>query len=135
MDVRRGPHRSAGRAVHDGIGRRRAHGARGRLPADRNTAASPACTPVPDELLLFLNLDLLAAARHESIPSELLAMVGAAGLLPRNVAVEFLEARLEEVARFGALAAELRHLGFLVVLDDVGAGHSNLNRIPLFGTT
>ena len=56
----------------------------------------------------------------------------AAGLLPRNVAVEFLEARLEEVARFGALAAELRQLGFLVVLDDVGAGHSNLDRIPLF---
>jgi EAL domain-containing protein (putative c-di-GMP-specific phosphodiesterase class I) len=86
----------------------------------------------PDELLLFLNLDLLAVACHESIPSDLLAMVRAAGLLPRNVAVEFLEARLEEVARFGALAAELRQLGFLVVLDDVGAGHSNLDRIPLF---
>jgi EAL domain-containing protein (putative c-di-GMP-specific phosphodiesterase class I) len=86
----------------------------------------------PDELLLFLNLDLAATARHETLPADLLALVRAASLLPRNVAVEFLEARLEEVARFGALAAELRKLGFLVVLDDVGAGHSNLDRIPLF---
>ena len=86
----------------------------------------------PDELLLFLNLDLEASERHETIPTQLLGLVRDAGLLPRNVAVEFLEARLEEVARFGALAAELRRLGFLVVLDDVGAGHSNLDRIPLF---
>ena len=46
--------------------------------------------------------------------------------------MEFLEARLEDVGRFGALADALREHGFLVVLDDVGAGHSNLDRIPLF---
>ena len=55
-----------------------------------------------------------------------------ANLLPRNIAVEFLEARFEDVGRFGALADALREHGFLVVLDDVGAGHSNLDRIPLF---
>jgi len=85
----------------------------------------------PDELLLFLNLDL-ASDDHARLPAALEAMVRGAGLQPRNVAVEFLEARLEDVARFGALAAALRARGFLVVLDDVGAGHSNLDRIPLF---
>lgn len=86
----------------------------------------------PDELLLFLNLDLATTTRHETLPAELGALVRGANLLPRNIAVEFLEARLEDVGRFGALAQELRRQGFLVVLDDVGAGHSNLNRIPLF---
>ena len=86
----------------------------------------------PDELLLFLNLDLATTTHHENLPAELGALVRGANLLPRNVAVEFLEARLEDVGRFGELAQELRRQGFLVVLDDVGAGHSNLDRIPLF---
>lgn len=85
-----------------------------------------------DELLLFLNLELGATEDHESLPGELDALVRASGLLPRNVAVEFLEARLEDIGRFGTLAAALRKRGFLVVLDDVGTGHSNLDRIPLF---
>ena len=46
--------------------------------------------------------------------------------------MEFLEARLDNIARFAALATGLRKRGFLVVMDDVGAGHSNLDRIPLF---
>jgi EAL domain-containing protein (putative c-di-GMP-specific phosphodiesterase class I) len=86
----------------------------------------------PDELLLFLNLDLGATDDHQELPSALERLVRDAHLLPRNVAVEFLEARLEDVGRFGALAEALRAQGFLVVLDDVGAGHSNLDRIPLF---
>jgi EAL domain-containing protein (putative c-di-GMP-specific phosphodiesterase class I) len=87
----------------------------------------------PDELLLFLNLDLAAAAAdHQELPAALAALVRGSNLLPRNVAVEFLEARLEDVGRFGAMADALREHGFLVVLDDVGAGHSNLDRIPLF---
>ena len=86
----------------------------------------------PDELLLFLNLDLAATDDHDDLPAALAALVRDANLLPRNIAVEFLEARFEDVGRFGALADALREHGFLVVLDDVGAGHSNLDRIPLF---
>jgi EAL domain-containing protein (putative c-di-GMP-specific phosphodiesterase class I) len=88
--------------------------------------------PRPDELLLFLNLDLGATDDHQELPATLERLVREANLLPRNIAVEFLEARLEDVGRFGALAEALRAQGFLVVLDDVGAGHSNLDRIPLF---
>src|SRR6187551_1293712 len=51
----------------------------------------------PDELLLFLNLDLAAdAADPRALPAALAALVRDADLLPRNVAVEFLEARLED---------------------------------------
>jgi EAL domain-containing protein (putative c-di-GMP-specific phosphodiesterase class I) len=86
----------------------------------------------PDELLLFLNLDLVGQPNPEAVPAELEALLAAASVAPSSVAVEFLEARLDDVGRFGALAAGLRERGFLVVLDDVGAGHSNLDRIPLF---
>ncbi|HVU52531.1 MAG TPA: EAL domain-containing protein [Polyangia bacterium] len=90
----------------------------------------------PDELLLFLNLDvnldLAGPERPESLPEELEGLVARRGVAPTSVAVEFLEARLDDVARFASLAAALRARGFLVVLDDVGAGHSNLDRIPLF---
>jgi EAL domain-containing protein (putative c-di-GMP-specific phosphodiesterase class I) len=86
----------------------------------------------PDELLLFLNLDLVGQPNPEDLPGDLEALVRASGIAPSHVAIEFLEARLDDVARFGALAAALRERGFLVVLDDVGAGHSNLDRIPLF---
>jgi EAL domain-containing protein (putative c-di-GMP-specific phosphodiesterase class I) len=86
----------------------------------------------PDELLLFLNLDLVGQPNPESLPEELERLVVRAGVATTSVAVEFLEARLDDVARFATLAAGLRARGFLVVLDDVGAGHSNLDRIPLF---
>ena len=86
----------------------------------------------PDELLLFLNLDLVGQPEPEALPEELEHLVTARGVSPTSVAVEFLEARLDDVARFAALASALRARGFLVVLDDVGAGHSNLDRIPLF---
>src|SRR6185369_13840173 len=85
----------------------------------------------PEELLLFLNLDLTAMTKPSALSAELEALIRAPGLDPRNVGVEFLESRLDDVGRFGELATALRQRGFLVVLDDVGAGHSNLDRIPL----
>jgi EAL domain-containing protein (putative c-di-GMP-specific phosphodiesterase class I) len=85
----------------------------------------------PDELLLFLNLDLTGMTKPSVLSAELEALIRAPGLDPRNVGVEFLESRLDDVGRFGELATALRQRGFLVVLDDVGAGHSNLDRIPL----
>jgi EAL domain-containing protein (putative c-di-GMP-specific phosphodiesterase class I) len=84
-----------------------------------------------DDLLLFLNLDLASTVSPEASAADLQSLVYGAGLQPRSVAVEFLEARFDDAGRFGALAAALRGRGFLMALDDVGAGHSNLDRIPL----
>jgi EAL domain-containing protein (putative c-di-GMP-specific phosphodiesterase class I) len=86
----------------------------------------------PDELLLFLNLDLTSMSKPSALSAQLETLIRTPGLNPRNVGVEFLESRLDDVGRFGELASALRERGFLVVLDDVGAGHSNLDRIPLF---
>ena len=75
------------------------------VPADRGAELRGAARSRPDELLLFLNLDL---GRDRAITTicrrRWRRWCARAGLLPRNVAVEFLEARLEDVGRFGALA-------------------------------
>ena len=116
-------------------------GRRGRALGRRSRASSRAACHIetftrldarPDELLLFLNLDLVGQPNPEQLPEDLERLVTGAGVAPTSVAVEFLEARLDDAARFASLAAALRARGFLVVLDDVGAGHSNLARIPLF---
>jgi EAL domain-containing protein (putative c-di-GMP-specific phosphodiesterase class I) len=85
-----------------------------------------------DDVLLFLNLDVAAGANPDATAAELQAMVYGAGLQPCQVAVEFLEARFDDPSRLAALASVLKRVGFLMALDDVGAGHSNLDRVPLF---
>ncbi len=85
-----------------------------------------------EDVLLFLNLDVAANVSPDAAAAELQALVYGAGLQPCQVAVEFLEARFDDPSQLAALATALRRLGFLMALDDVGAGHSNLDRIPLF---
>jgi EAL domain-containing protein (putative c-di-GMP-specific phosphodiesterase class I) len=85
-----------------------------------------------DDVLLFLNLDVVSSAKPDVTAAELQALVYGAGLQPSQVAVEFLEARFDDPAMLAALAVALRRVGFLMALDDVGAGHSNLDRIALF---
>ena len=58
----------------------------------------------PEELLLFLNLDLTGMTKPSALSAELEALIRAPGLDPRNVGVEFLESRLDDVGRFGELA-------------------------------
>ncbi len=85
-----------------------------------------------EDVLLFLNLDVAAGANPDATSAELQALVYGAGLQPGQVAVEFLEARFDDPSMLAELAVALRRVGFLMALDDVGAGHSNLDRIPLF---
>lgn len=83
----------------------------------------------PEELVLFLNLDVPAHRTPTAIAEDLLSFITAQRLAPGRVAVEILETRFSDMARLRALTALLRERGFLIVLDDVGAGHSNLDRV------
>jgi EAL domain-containing protein (putative c-di-GMP-specific phosphodiesterase class I) len=85
----------------------------------------------PSDLVLFLNLSLSAMGDNEATAGTLQEIVRAAGLQPRQVAVEILEAEIDDMLQLCELIASFRNAGFLIVLDDVGAGHSNLDRIPL----
>ncbi|HWE92399.1 MAG TPA: EAL domain-containing protein [Tepidisphaeraceae bacterium] len=87
--------------------------------------------PAGEEKLLFLNYDPTLGDDGAATAEGLLAQVRRLGLEPSRVAVEVLESRFEDAQLLKKSLDRLRERGFLLVLDDVGAGHSNLDRIPL----
>jgi len=99
------------------------------LNFDANSADA---TPTTDggSGLLFLNFDASVERHIEPAAAALMEKVRRVGLDPRSVAIEILESQFEDVDRLKHLAQSLHDCGFLLVLDDVGAGHSNLDRIP-----
>jgi EAL domain-containing protein (putative c-di-GMP-specific phosphodiesterase class I) len=83
----------------------------------------------PDQIL-FLNLASWPLSDAEA-PEDLGRAVEAAGLLRSQIAIEILESRVDSAEALQEVTNRLRGAGFLVVLDDVGTGHSNLDRILL----
>jgi EAL domain-containing protein (putative c-di-GMP-specific phosphodiesterase class I) len=69
---------------------------------------------------------LEGASGAEQLVREELEM----GVSPSRVALEFLESALSDVVKLEEFCRAARRAGFLVALDDVGTGHSNLERIP-----
>lgn len=100
------------------------------LNFDANSASA---TPTIDggSGLLFLNFDASVERNIEPAAAALMQKVRRVGLDPRGVAIEILESQFEDLDRLKHLAESLHECGFLLVLDDVGAGHSNLDRIPI----
>jgi len=86
--------------------------------------------PYADQLILFLNLDLSLSAGPDDA-SQLAAAARHWGLTPNRIVVEVLESRFEDTDALTTMMIRFRQRGFLLALDDMGAGHSNLNRVPL----
>jgi EAL domain-containing protein (putative c-di-GMP-specific phosphodiesterase class I) len=84
-----------------------------------------------EELILFINFDSQSLEHDESALDHLLKLLSANRLSPRNVAIEIIESAFEDTARLQILMESFRRQGFLIVLDDVGTGYSNLDRVPL----
>jgi len=82
-------------------------------------------------LLLFLNTGGWLTSPHVDPVAHLRESTRRAGLPPSSVAVEILEARIDDLDRLTRLVSRLREAGFLLALDDVGSGHSNLDRISV----
>ncbi len=82
------------------------------------------------EPVLSLNADtslVLAGARG----AEVLASDAAdRGVAPSSIAIEILESAFSDSRELERFCRAARALGFLLALDDVGTGHSNLERIP-----
>lgn len=85
----------------------------------------------PQDLILFLNFDAGALEKDPAGLDDLLKHMQNAKLSPRNVAVEILESAIHDLPQLCGLLNVFRTYGFLLVLDDVGAGHSNLDRVPM----
>jgi len=85
----------------------------------------------PEDLILFLNFNAAALEQDRDSMNDLLEQVRTNGLDPRSVAIEILESAFTDTEHLKGVMEEFRDRGFLLVLDDIGAGHSNLDRIPM----
>jgi EAL domain-containing protein (putative c-di-GMP-specific phosphodiesterase class I) len=81
----------------------------------------------------FLSLNFEASVIDQGVAGSgaLLRQVTDAGLKPSSIALEIIESDVKNLNELQKFIQTYRDYGFMIALDDVGAGHSNLNRIPL----
>ncbi|GAB6089939.1 EAL domain-containing protein [Spirochaeta dissipatitropha] len=81
--------------------------------------------------LLFVNIDLGNVREVPGAFRFLQQQVANAGLSPEQIAIEIVESRVSNADILTDFVSTYRDAGFLIVLDDFGADHSNLDRILL----
>ncbi|EAU53985.1 sensory protein, containing eal-domain [Mariprofundus ferrooxydans PV-1] len=79
--------------------------------------------------LLFLNIDVSALDDADSVAGWIIEQVKINGLANSQVALEIVESKVESTAKLIDFVNRHRQAGFLIVLDDFGESHSNLNRV------
>ena len=81
------------------------------------------------QVILFINFDPASLIAGAVGPDGLIEQVERLGIDPRNVAIEILETAFGDADRMRESITRFKRSGFLVVLDDVGIGQSNFDRI------
>jgi EAL domain-containing protein (putative c-di-GMP-specific phosphodiesterase class I) len=82
------------------------------------------------DLLLFLNLDTTII--DDVGGSNYLNMqVAQNGIREQNIVIEINESKAQHMSGLTEFVSTYKNYGFLIALDDVGAGFSNMNRITL----
>ena len=84
-----------------------------------------------EDLMLFLNFDTSILDRGVTGSGHLQNLVDNFGINPGNVVLEIVESNVRDIHALKKFIKIHRNKGFLIALDDVGNGHSNLNRIPM----
>ncbi len=81
----------------------------------------------------FLSLNFESSVIDQGVvgSGNIIQQVTSLGLKPENIALEIIESQVEDIKELQNFVRTYRGYGFLIALDDVGSGHSNLNRIPL----
>ncbi|CAG4895040.1 EAL domain-containing protein [Paraburkholderia saeva] len=77
---------------------------------------------------LFLNVHP-GALTDPYLAAALLANLRRLDLPPRRIVLEVLEQRADDLERLADAVRQFRERGFLIALDDFGAGHSNVERV------
>lgn len=80
------------------------------------------------DLLLFLNLDT-AIIDEVGGSNYLCEQVRHSGISPKNIVIEINESKALDTRGLTQFVATYKKMGFLIALDDVGAGFSNMDRI------
>lgn len=83
------------------------------------------------DLILSLNVDGYSIDSEVARSSFLLHKVKEFGISPNNVLIEIVESRARDTDALEEFVSNARKNGFLIAIDDVGVGHSNLDRVPL----
>ncbi|MFT3924849.1 MAG: EAL domain-containing protein [Myxococcales bacterium] len=86
--------------------------------------------PIAQRPILSLNTDTALILEGERGAERVASEATEAGVDPASVALEILEYAQPDSMQLEAFCKRARQLGFLLALDDVGTGHSNLERIP-----
>ncbi|MFW5730542.1 MAG: EAL domain-containing protein [Desulfonatronovibrionaceae bacterium] len=81
------------------------------------------------EILLFINFDTSMVDKGIVGSGNFLRMARKCGINTSNIVIELVESRVRDVESLLKFISMYRSLGFLIALDDFGAGHSNLERI------
>ncbi len=82
------------------------------------------------DLILFVNVDGSSLSRSAAESTALILMTEEHGIPPERVVIEIIESKIDDAAALQRFVAAHRKRGFLIALDDMGTGHSNLERIP-----
>jgi EAL domain-containing protein (putative c-di-GMP-specific phosphodiesterase class I) len=90
--------------------------------------ASGQCGRTP---LLFLNFDTSLLDQGVAGSGFLRKQVSQLNIPPSQVIIEIVENQVKDIAALGRFIHDYRNQGFIIALDDVGAGYSNFDRITI----
>ncbi|MEF2230961.1 MAG: EAL domain-containing protein [Pseudodesulfovibrio sp.] len=82
-------------------------------------------------VMLSMNIDASCINEDTRGSNHLLKLVKQYGVSPNNVIIEIIESRCGDLDALMDFVQFYRKKNFLIALDDVGVGFSNLDRIPL----
>jgi EAL domain-containing protein (putative c-di-GMP-specific phosphodiesterase class I) len=83
------------------------------------------------ELLLFINFEVSVLDQASHGTGALLALVQEMGLRPGNIVIEINESNVKDPATLQSFVDNHKEDGFLIAIDDLGVGHSNLQRLAM----
>jgi EAL domain-containing protein (putative c-di-GMP-specific phosphodiesterase class I) len=81
-------------------------------------------------LILFVNVDVSSLSRSATESMALIRMTDEYGISPERVVIEIIESKIHDASALLRFVEAHRKRGFLIALDDMGSGYSNLERIP-----
>lgn len=101
-----------------------------RVCRDKTIEAFSSIYETDKEKLLFINIDASILGKVEG-SNYLLHQFEKYNINSRNVVIEINEAKVTDNKILKSFIHHYREKGYLIALDDVGAGFSNLDRIPI----
>ena len=84
-----------------------------------------------NDSILFLNFDTTIIDQGVVGSGHLLNTVRKHDINPQKIVIEIKESEANNLKELEKFIKNYRNYGFLIALDDIGSGHSNLNRISL----